>query len=147
LTWGSEIPFRNLYFTGREEALESFERNLRQVAQQSLGSRPKRDLAVLGPVEHRAPGLELPDAVRGLLGVQFGHPPVVEELAASLRVAVVDLPVVVRVHVAHGGGAAALGHHGVRLAEQGLGDDRGFLPLQTGLDRRAQPGAARADDR
>ena len=106
---------------------------------------PLADLAVLGPVEHGAPRLELPDPVRGLLGVQFGHPPVVEELAAAHRVAEVDLPVVVRVHVAHGGGAAALGHHRVRLAEQGLGDDRGLLPVQPGLDRRAQPGAARAD--
>ena len=40
------------------------------------------DLAVLGAVEQRAPGLQLPDPVGGLLGVQLGHPPVVEELAA-----------------------------------------------------------------
>ena len=84
--------------------------------------------------------------VRCLLGVQFGHPPVVQELAAAHRVAVVDLPVVVRVHVAHGRRAAALGHDRVRLAEQGLGDDRGLLAVQPRLDRRAQPGAARADD-
>jgi len=107
---------------------------------------PLADLAVLGPVEQRAPGLELPDPVRGLPGVQFGHPPVVQELAAAHRVAEVNLPVVVRVHVAHGGRAAALGHHRVRLAEQRLGDDRGLLAVQPGLDRRAQSRAARADD-
>ena len=52
------------------------------------------DLAVLGAVEQRAVGLQLPDPVRRLLGVQLGHPPVVEELAAAHGVAEVDLPVV-----------------------------------------------------
>ena len=103
---------------------------------------PLADLAVLGPVEQRAPGLQLPDPVRRLLGVQFGHPPVVQELAAAHRVAEVDLPVVVGVDVAHGGGAAALGHDRVRLAEQRLGDDRGLLARLAGLDRRPQAGAA-----
>ena len=103
------------------------------------------DLAVGGAVEQRAPGLQLPDPVRGLLGVQFGHPPVVEELAAAHGVAEVDLPVVVGVGVAHRGGAAALGHDRVRLAEQGLGDDGGPLARLPRLDGRAQPGAARAD--
>jgi hypothetical protein len=76
------------------------------------------DLAVLGAVEQRAVGLQLPDAVRRLLGVQLGHPPVVQELPAAHRVAEVDLPVVLRVHVAHGSRRAALGHHRVGLAEQ-----------------------------
>ena len=78
------------------------------------------DPAVLGAVEQRAVGLQLPHPVRRLLGVQFGHPPVVEELAAAHGVAEVDLPVVLGVGVAHRRGAAALGHHGVRLAEQRL---------------------------
>ena len=103
------------------------------------------DLPVRGAVEQRAPRLELPDPVRRLLGVQFGHPPVVEELAAAHGVAEVDHPVVVGVHVAHGGGAAALGHDRVRLAEQRLGDDGGLLASQPRLDRRAQARAARAD--
>ena len=104
------------------------------------------DPAVLGAVEQRAVGLELPDAVGRLLGVQLGHPPVVEELAAAHRVAEVHLPVVVAVDVAHRGGAAALGHDRVRLAEQRLADDR---DLQAGLvrgDRGAQAGPAGADD-
>ena len=54
------------------------------------------DLAVLRAVEQRAVGLQLPDPVRRLLGVQLGHPPVVEELAAAHGVAEVHLPVVVR---------------------------------------------------
>ena len=52
------------------------------------------DPAVGGAVEQRAVGLELPDPLRRLLGVQLGHPRVVEELAAAHGVAEVDLPVV-----------------------------------------------------
>jgi hypothetical protein len=103
------------------------------------------DLAVLGAVEERAVGLQLPDAVRGLLGVQLGHARVVEELAAAHRVAEVDLPVVLGVHVAHRGGGTALGHHRVRLAEQRLREDRRPHALLAGLDRRAQTGAAGTD--
>ena len=49
------------------------------------------DLAVLGAVEQGAVGLQLPDPVGRLLGVQLGHPPGVEELAAAHRVAEVHL--------------------------------------------------------
>jgi hypothetical protein len=81
---------------------------------------PLADLPVLGAVEQRAPGLELINPVRGLLGVQLGHPPVVQELPPAHGVAEVHHPVVVRVHVAHRGGTAALGHDRVRFAEQRL---------------------------
>ena len=76
------------------------------------------DEAVLGAVEHRAPLLELAHAIRRLLGVELGHAPVVDVLAAAHRVREVDLPVVAIVHVAHGRGDPAFGHHRVRLAEQ-----------------------------
>ena len=104
------------------------------------------DLAVRGAVEQCTVGLELPHPVGCLLGVQLGHPPRVEELAAAHRVAVVHLPAVLAVDVAHGRSDAALGHHGVRLAEQRLADDR---HRQAGLargDRGPQAGAARTDD-
>src|SRR5690606_10614324 len=81
-----------------------------------------------------------------LLGVQLRHPPAVEELPAPHRVAVVHLPRVVRVDVAHGGGAPALRHDRVRLAEQGLADDGGAHPALPRRDRGPQPGAARPDD-
>ena len=103
------------------------------------------DLAVLGAVEQRTVGLELPDPVRRLPGVQLGHPPVVEELPAAHGVAVVDLPVVVGIDVPHRRGAATLGHHRVGLAEQRLRDDRRALALHAGLDRGAQPRPARTD--
>jgi hypothetical protein len=56
------------------------------------------------------------------LGVQLGHAPVVDVLAAAHRVGEVHLPVVAVVDVAHRGRHAALGHDGVRLAEQRFAD-------------------------
>jgi hypothetical protein len=106
---------------------------------------PLADPAVRGAVEQRPVGLQLPDPVRSLLRVQLGHPPVVEELAAAHRVAVVHLPVVLGVHVAHGRRGPTLGHHRVRLAEQRLADDGRALALQPRLDGRPQAGPAGAD--
>ncbi len=82
------------------------------------------DPAVLGPIEQRPIGFQFPDPVRGFLGVQLGHPPVVQELAAAHGVTEMHLPAVLGVHVAHRRRAAALGHHGVRLAEQRFGHHR-----------------------
>ena len=73
-------------------------------------------------VEERAPRLELAHAVGRLLRVQLGHPPVVDVLSAAHGVGEVDLPVVAVVDVGQRGGDAALGHDGVRLAEQRLAD-------------------------
>src|SRR6266704_643885 len=95
------------------------------------------DAAVRGAVEQRAVRLQFPDPVRRLLGVQFGHPEVVEELPAAHGVPEVHHPVVVAVDVAHRGCRAAFGHHRVRLAEQRFGDDGRLLAGQPGLDRRA----------
>ena len=103
------------------------------------------DPAVLGAVEQRAVGLQLPHPVGRLLGVQLGHPPVVQELPAAHGVAEVDLPVVLRVGVAHRGGAAALGHHGVGLAEQRLADHGDLQATFTRLDDRTQTRAAGTD--
>ena len=82
------------------------------------------DAPVLGAVEQGAPALQLQHAVGRFLGVQLGHAPVVQHLAAAHGVAEVDLPIVVRVDVAHGGCHAALGHDGVGLAQEGLADQR-----------------------
>src|SRR6266496_3315774 len=104
------------------------------------------DAAVGGAVEQRAPLLELQHPVGCLLRVELGHAPVVEHLAAAHGVAEVDAPVVLRVDVAERRGDAALRHHGVGLAEQGLADDRGLRAAGRGLDRGPQAGAAGADD-
>jgi len=108
--------------------------------------RPLGDAAVLRAVEEGAPGLQLEDPFGRLLGVELGHAPAVEHLAAAHRVAEVDLPVVLGVDVAQGGGDAALRHHRVRLAEQRLADEAGARPLGGGLDGGTQPGASRPDN-
>ena len=74
--------------------------------------------AVLGAIEQRAPGFQFAHARRRFLGVQLGHAPVVQILAAAHGVGEMDAPVVAVVHVAHRRRHATLGHHGVRFAEQ-----------------------------
>src|SRR5205085_10797842 len=69
----------------------------------------------------------------------------VQHLAAAHGVAEVDLPAVVGPQVAEGRGGAALGHHGVGLAEQGLADDGDLGAGLLGGDRGPETGAAGAD--
>ena len=104
------------------------------------------DPAVLGPIEHRAPGFELAHAIGRFLGVQLRHAPVVDVLAAAHRVGEVHFPAVAVVDVGERRGDAALGHDGVRLAEQRLADQPDLHAGRRGFDGRAQSGAARADD-
>jgi hypothetical protein len=75
------------------------------------------NFAVRGAVEHGSPGFELADARRSFLGVELGHAPVVEILASAHGIGEVDSPVVAIVHVAHGGGHSAFGHHGMSFSE------------------------------
>jgi hypothetical protein len=104
------------------------------------------DQPVGGAVEQRAPVLELAHPVGRLLRVQLGHPPVVEHLPAAHGVPEVHPPAVLRIGVAHRCGDPALGHDGVRLAEQGLADDGGARPRLVRGDRGPQAGAAGSDD-
>ena len=74
---------------------------------------------VLGrAVKHGAPLLEFADTVGGFLGVEFGHSPVGEPLAALHRVVEVHFPAVSGVSVLQGCSAATFGHDRVRLAQQ-----------------------------
>ena len=104
-----------------------------------------QDPPVLGAVEERAPGLQLPDPVRRLLGVQLGHAPVVHVLAAAHRVGEVHLPVVALVDVGECRGDSAFGHHRVRLAEEGFADEADRDAGGGCLDRCPQAGTSRAD--
>ena len=99
---------------------------------------PLEDQPVLGPVEEGPPVLELADPVRSFLGMELGHAPVVEHLAAPHGVAEVDLPAVLGVDVPEGGGHPTLGHDGVGLAQQRLAHQRGPQPLCLCLDGRPQ---------
>ena len=102
--------------------------------------------AVFGAVEQRAPGLEFADTVGRFFGVQLGHAPVVEILAASHRVGEMDAPVVAIVDVGESGRNAAFGHHGVRFAEERFANDPDFHAGGRGFNRRAKTRAACADD-
>ena len=55
---------------------------------------PLQNPAIRRAVEHRAPFLELAHPSGRFLGVDLGHPPVVQELAAAHRVGEMHLPVV-----------------------------------------------------
>ena len=104
-----------------------------------------QDAAVGRAVEQGAPFLQLAHAIRRLLRVDLRHAPVVQERAALHGVLEVRLPAVLRIHVPERRRDAALGHHGVRLAEQRLAHQADRRACGGGLDRGAQPGAAGAD--
>ena len=103
------------------------------------------DAAVRGPVEERAPGLELAHPVGCLARVQLGHAPVVHVLAAAHRVGEVHPPVVAVVHVAERRGHAALGHDRVRLAEERLAHQPDLRSGSGRGDCGTEPGAAGTD--
>ena len=108
--------------------------------------RPLEDPPVARPIEDRAPCLQFADAVRRLLGVELGHPRVVEELAPDHRVAEVDLPRVLGVDMRERRRHAPLRHDRVGLAKQRLADEPDRRPASGGLDRRPQARPAGADD-
>src|SRR3954452_8261109 len=104
------------------------------------------DSPVLGAVEQCAVAFQFPHPVGGFECVQLGHAPVVQELPAAHGVFEVCLPIVLGVRVTHRGGASALGHHGVGLAEQRLADHCHLQATFTCLDDRTQTRAAGTDD-
>ena len=107
---------------------------------------PLEDAALLGAVEDRSPFLQLAHPLGRLLGVQLGHPPLVEELAPAHRVAEVDLPAVAAVDAGQGGRDPAFRHDRVGLAQERLAHQRRLRAQRGGLDRGPQPRPARADD-
>jgi hypothetical protein len=104
--------------------------------------RPLGDLAVGGAVEDGAPALEFVDPFGRFAGMQLGHPPVVDQLAAAHRVLEVDLPIVLRVQVAKRRRDPALGHDGVRLAQQRLTNDGSVGPHGRDFDGGAKAGTS-----
>jgi hypothetical protein len=106
---------------------------------------PLEDAAVPGPIEKRAPLLQLEHPLGCLPGVDLRHAPVVEHLPAANGVPKVDLPVVLGIDGAEGRGHPALGHHRVGLAEERLADEGRAGALGARLDGGPQAGAAGAD--
>ncbi len=102
------------------------------------------DLALGRAVERQAHLLQVEDRVDGLLGHDLRGVLVDEVVAALDRVEGVPLPVVL-LHVGQRGAHAALRRARVGPRGVELGDHRGAGPRR-GLERRAHPGAAGADD-
>ncbi len=103
------------------------------------------NFAVLGAVERGTPRLELADSFGRFLGVQLGHPPVVHVLTAAHRIGKMNFPIIAIVDVAHRRRDSALGHYGVRLAEQRFANHGDLRAARGSFDRSAEAGAARAD--
>jgi len=104
------------------------------------------DAAVLGAVEKRAPGFQFADAIGRFLGVQLGHAPIVQVLAAPHRVGEMDFPVVPLIHVGQRRRNAALGHDGMSLAQERFADHAHGHTCGGGFYGRAQSSAAGPDD-
>jgi len=73
---------------------------------------------IFRPIEHCAPALEFADPFGRLLGVQFGHAPIVNVLTSAHSVREVDFPIVPVIDIRKGSGHTAFSHYGVRLAEK-----------------------------
>ena len=68
-------------------------------------------------IKERTPGFEFAHGIRRFLGVQLGHAPVIQILAAAHGVGEVDFPIVTLVDVRHRRCDPAFSHHGVSLAQ------------------------------
>ncbi len=101
--------------------------------------------AIRSAIEKRAPCLQFAHAFRRFPGVQFGHAPVVEVLAAAHGVGEMDPPAIAIVNVGQRRRNSAFGHNGVRFTEQRLADYSHGCAVGSGLDGRAQPCPARAN--
>src|SRR6266850_2095909 len=97
-----------------------------------------QNLSVAGSIEHRSPLFQLANSVWGLLRMNVGHPPVVQKLPATHRVAKMRAPIVRLVHIGNRCGDAAFSHDSVRLAEERFTDDANSYSLTKRLDRRTQ---------
>src|SRR5215471_21406206 len=103
---------------------------------------PLKYSAVFGAIKQGSPGLEFPNATGRFLGVQLCHAPVVDVLPAPHSVRKVDSPVIAIVHIGQSSGYAAFGHHGVRLAQQGLANHSYRYTLARRFNCSTQTGAA-----
>ena len=107
---------------------------------------PLQNAPVLGAVEECAPCLQFAHTFRRFLGVQLRHAPVVQVLSPAHGIGEMDPPIIAIVDIGQSCGNAALGHHGVRFAQQRLADHSNFGAVGSGFDRGAQTGPTRTDD-
>src|ERR1700746_680528 len=105
-----------------------------------------KDPPIVCTIEKSTPCFQFADARRCFLGMQFGHPPITQVLAATHRVGKVNAPTIPVVHISHCRSYAALGHYSVCLAQKRFRNDSNAYPGRRSLDCGAQPGAPRAND-
>ena len=84
------------------------------------------NLAILGAVKHGAPGFQFVNPGRGFFGMQFGHAPIIDVLAAAHGIGKMDFPAIPVIHIAHGRGHAALRHDRMCLSEKGFANESNF---------------------
>ena len=102
--------------------------------------------AVFRAIENRAPCFEFAHAIGRFLRVQLRHAPIVDVLPAAHGVGEMHFPIIAIVDIRERGGDSAFGHHGVRFAEQTFANHPDRNAGRRSFDRRAQSGAAGADD-
>ena len=105
-----------------------------------------QDLSVRSTIEKRAPLFKLSHTVRGFLGVDLSHAPIVEQLATTHGVAKMSAPVVRGVHIRHRRRDSTLRHNGMRFAKERFADYAHFGALRQSSERRSQARPAGADD-
>jgi hypothetical protein len=79
--------------------------------------------------------------------MQLGHSPVVNVLPTAHRIREMDLPIISIVDVGKGRCHPALGHNGMRLAEQRFTDQPDGYAGCRRFDGRTQTGTTGADDK
>ena len=104
-----------------------------------------QNAAIGGAVENRAPSFQLTYACGRFFGVQFGHSPTVQILAATHGVGKVNAPGIAVINIGESGGDSSLRHDRMSLAKQGLRDDRHFDASASSFRGSAQTRAACSD--
>ena len=106
------------------------------------------DIQALGYVGIRAKSIEdWASFGTRFLGMQLGHAPVVDILAAAHRIGEVYSPVVAFVDVGQGGGDTAFCHDGMGLAQERLAHQSNRHARGRGFNGGSQARAASANDK
>ena len=107
---------------------------------------PLEDPAVRCAIPDRAPRFQLANALGRFLRMELGHAPVVEVLPAAHGIGEMHAPAVAVVHVGERRRHAALGHDGVRLAQERLRDHGDLGAFGRSRDGRSQSGTSGSND-
>src|ERR1700730_2903222 len=104
-----------------------------------------QDAPVFRAIENGAPRFKLAHAIGRFLGVQLGHAPLIDILAAAHGVGEMYFPVVALIDIGEGGGNAAFGHNGVCFSEKRFANQADGHSIGGCLERRAESRATSAD--